>query len=78
MAGIGVDEIVNALAEMSTDTGFPAVIDWIDEIVRNEHRILTFLRDLLEKELMNTCSEEEREIIMKLCRFMNLRSPIYL
>ncbi len=71
LAGIGVDEIVKALAGMSTDTGFPAVIDWIDEIVRNEHRVLAFLRDLLEKELMNTCSDEEKEIIMKLCGFMN-------
>ena len=71
LAEIGVDEIVKALAGMSTDTGFPAVIDWIDEIVRNEHRVLAFLRDLLEKELMNTCSDEEKEIIMKLCGFMN-------
>ena len=71
LAGIGVDEIVNALAGMSTNTGFPAVIDWIDEIVRNEHRVLAFLRDLLEKELMNNCSDEEKEIIMKLCGFIN-------
>ncbi|GEM_PF-5739508 len=71
LAGIGVDEIVNYLANMSTDTGFPAIIDWIDEIVRNEYRVLSFLRDLLEKELMRICSDEEKEVIIKLCGFMN-------
>ncbi|WP_456327289.1 DNA double-strand break repair nuclease NurA [Archaeoglobus sp.] len=71
LSRVGADEIVKALAGMSTDTGFPVVIDWIDEIVRNEHRVLAFLRDLLEKELMNTCSNEEKEIIIKLCGFMN-------
>lgn len=30
-------------------------------------KVLAFLRDLLEKELMNTCSDEEK----KLCGFMN-------
>ncbi len=72
LAGIGVDKIVNALVSISTDTGFPAVIDWIDEIVRNEYRVLAFLRDLLEKELLKTCSNDvEREIIMKLCGLTN-------
>ena len=62
---------MNYLANMSTDTGFPAIIDWIDEIVRNEYRVLSFLRDLLEKELMRICSDEEKEVIVKLCGFMN-------
>ncbi len=71
LAGLGVEEIVGYMSKISTETGFPAVVDWIDRLVRNEFDILRFIRDLIEKEAVDILPDEEREIAIKLLGFTN-------